>query len=72
MCIHNLHVYVLHVCNIIDLCVCYVYCQDEIVPPEEEAGPPAVQKKWWQFWKSSNKPLKFGWITGVLVSLYVQ
>ena len=52
----------------------YLLCchQDEGVPPEEEPGPPAVQKKWWQFWKSSNKPLKFGWITGVLVSVCIR
>ena len=41
------------------------------VLPEEEPGPPIVEKIWWQFWKSSNKPLKFGWITGVLVSVCV-
>ena len=52
------------------MCV-YNICQGEAEPAEgEEPGPPGVTKKWWQFWKSSGKPLKFGWITGVLVSLH--
>ena len=65
-------------------CTLYIHFLSRLLPPpllqsgesrvrEETDGhtpAPAPHKKW-QFWKSSGekKPKKFGWITGVLVSL---